>query len=79
MTLRGIRADRHRFGRPIERDRHDHDRGARQHRERWVRVQAARDDVAEALAADQSGDHDHREREEDRLVHGEQEHPARER
>ena len=48
-------------------------------RERRVGVQSADDDVAEALAADQPGDHHHREREDDRLVHGEQQHPARER
>ena len=47
--------------------------------ERRIRVEPARDDVAEALAADQARDHDHREREEDRLVDGEEQHPPRER
>ena len=51
----------------------------REDRERRVRVQAARDDGAESAAADQAGDHDHREREEDRLVDAEQEHAPGER
>ena len=48
-------------------------------RERRVRVQAARDDRAEPAAADQARDHDHREREEDRLVDAEQQHAPGER
>ena len=79
MALGGIRALGHRLGDAIERHRHHHDHDAREQRERRIGVEAARDDVAEALAADQPGDHDHREREEDRLVHREQQHSARER
>ena len=69
----------HRRGRAVERDRHDHDREAAEHRERGVRVEPVRHDVAEPAPADQPGDHDHREREQDRLVDGEQHHPPRQR
>ena len=46
---------------------------------RGVRVQAARHDVAEALAADQPGDDDHRESEQDRLIDAEEQRPSCER
>ena len=79
MAAGGVRPLRDRLRDAVERHRHHDDHEAREERERRVRVEAARDDVAEALAADQPGDHDHREREEDRLVDGEEQHPPRER
>ena len=79
VPLRRVGARGDRLGRAVERHRHDHDRDAAEDRERRVRVDAARDDGTEAAAADQAGDHDHREREQDRLVDAEQQHPAGER
>ena len=68
-----------RLGRAVERDRQDDDHHPGEDCERRVRVEPVRHDVAEPAAADQAGDHDHREREEDRLVDAEEDHPAGER
>ncbi len=57
----------------VQRDGHDHDGDAGEQREGRVRVEPVRDDVAESLPADQTGDHDERQREHDRLVEGEEE------
>ena len=85
LLLRGqvpvhrIRALGHRLGGSVDRDRHDHDGEAAEERERRVGGEPVRDDVAQAGAADQPGDHDHREREQDRLVDRQQQHPPCER
>ena len=79
MAARRVRLLRDRLRDPIERHRHHHDHDAGEQCERRVGVEAARDDVAEPLAADQSGDDDHRQREEDRLVDGQEQHPSRQR
>ena len=76
--MRRIGAVRHRLRRTVEGNRHDHDREPGDERLGRIGVEAARDDGAETLAADQSRDHDHREGEQDRLVHRQQEHAARE-
>ena len=79
VPLRRIGAVCHRLGRAVEGDRHDHDRGAREDREGGVGVEAVRDGVTKPRAADQAGNHDHRKREQDRLIHREEKHPPRER
>jgi hypothetical protein len=70
----GVRAVGDRLGRPVERDRDDHDREAGEDGERGVRVETVRDDVAEPAAPDQACDDRHRQREEDRLIDAEEEH-----
>ncbi len=79
VALGGVGAIRDLLGHAVERHRHDHDRNAGEERERRIRVEPGVDDGTEPAAADQAGDHDHREREEDRLVDPEQQHPPRER
>ena len=79
MAVRRVGALGDRLRRAVERDRHDHDRDAREQRERRVRVEPVRHDVAEALAADQPGDDHQRQGEHDRLVDRQQELPAGER
>ncbi len=59
---------RDRLRHAVERHRHHDDDETGEERQGRIGVQAARHDVAEALAADEAGDHDHGEREEDRLV-----------
>ena len=68
MAARGVGALGDGRRRPVERDRHDHDRDAGQEGQGGVRVEPVGDDVAEPAAPDQSGDDHQREREHDRLV-----------
>ena len=68
------------LGGTVERDRHDHDREARDHRLADVEVGEGADHrVAQAAAADQGGDDNHREGHHDRLVDAEHDRPAGER
>ena len=75
MAAGRIRLLRDGFGRAVESHRHHDDHDPCEDRESRVRVQSARHDVSEPLAADQPGDHDHGEREQDRLVDAEQQRP----
>ena len=79
VPVRRVRPRRHGLGRAVERDRHDHDHEAGEDRERGVRVETARHDCAEPASADEARDHDHREREQDRLVDAEKNQSASER